>query len=109
MRISIILALHTIDFKKIQVIMLNVYFLFCFRIELFYHIDCIWKFQRYKLVNEFKEAPILPPPFSLLFYVCKVLKNLFTQKRNASKKEKNPTTTVENTSSKSSELKLLFL
>jgi hypothetical protein len=29
----------------------------------------IWKNQRYQLINEYIESPILPPPLSLLLYV----------------------------------------
>ena len=39
--------------------------------------DQIWKFNRYKLVYEFVNVPILPPPLSLLSYMAFYLKSFF--------------------------------
>jgi hypothetical protein len=39
--------------------------------------DQIWKFNRYKLVFEYVNVPILPPPFSLLSYLAFYTKLIF--------------------------------
>jgi transient receptor potential cation channel subfamily M protein 5 len=39
--------------------------------------DQIWKFNRYKLVYEYVNVPILPPPLSLLSYMAFYLKSFF--------------------------------
>ena len=39
--------------------------------------DIIWKFQRYRLVNEYFHRPFLPIPLSVLNYFYDILKNIF--------------------------------
>jgi hypothetical protein len=36
--------------------------------------DEIWKFQRYSLVYEYVDVPILPPPLNGIAYVVSILK-----------------------------------
>lgn len=36
--------------------------------------DEIWKYQRYRLVYEYVDAPLLPPPLSLIYYIFLAVK-----------------------------------
>ena len=38
--------------------------------------NMIWKYQRFQLIYEYREAPILPPPLSILIYIWKFSKLL---------------------------------
>lgn len=44
--------------------------------------DKIWKFQRYFLVVESFDAPILPPPLNILGYILNKIINLLREKNS---------------------------
>ncbi|CAF0919426.1 unnamed protein product [Brachionus calyciflorus] len=39
--------------------------------------DKIWKFQRYRLVNEYFHRPFLPVPFTVLYYLFEIFRMIF--------------------------------
>lgn len=38
------------------------------------HADQIWKFERYRLVSEYNDTPVLPAPFSLIAYIFNTIR-----------------------------------
>lgn len=44
--------------------------------------DQIWKFQRYRLVFEYYDSPILPPPMNLIAYVVSFIQFLGQKRKN---------------------------
>ena len=54
---------------------------YCFLSNIYNQIDKdankIWKFEKYKLVVEYEEMPLLPPPFIIILHVYQFLRLLF--------------------------------
>ncbi len=50
--------------------------------------DKIWKYQRYHLVLEHFDAPVIPPPFNIFGYVLEfIIKKFFNKKQNESHRQ----------------------
>jgi hypothetical protein len=49
--------------------------------------DQIWKFQRYRLVFEYYDSPILPPPFNIIAYFFSMVQYVMNKKNDTGVKQ----------------------
>lgn len=42
----------------------------------------LWRYQRFLIVKEFSEKPILPPPFNMIYHVFMIIRYPFTRIRS---------------------------
>ena len=56
----------------------------------------LWRYQRFLIVKEFSEKPLLPPPFSIIYYIFMSIRFFFTRIRRSRNQPRSSTYHVDN-------------
>lgn len=59
--------------------------------------DIVWKYQRYRLVFEYLDSPVLPAPFSIIPNIYSIIKSIILKYKNDNQLNNDKNSTTNNT------------